>query len=85
MKLKHSLVLGSILLAATMAVNADTKTWNGGTSADWNTADNWTLSGVPVAADDVVFDGTGANVSSISLSAAGPLKSLRSPPGKPQR
>jgi autotransporter-associated beta strand protein len=37
---------------------AVTKTWVGGT-ADWNTAGNWNVSGVPVAADDAVFTSTG--------------------------
>ena len=34
-----------------------TKYWDGSTDGDLNTAANWTPSGVPEAADDVVFDG----------------------------
>lgn len=34
-----------------------TKYWDGSTDGDLNTAANWTPSGVPVAADDLVFDG----------------------------
>jgi len=34
-----------------------TKTWNG-SDTSWNTAGNWSPSGVPGASDDVVFDGT---------------------------
>ena len=34
-----------------------TKYWDGSTDGDLNTAANWTPSGVPEAADDLVFDG----------------------------
>jgi len=34
-----------------------TKYWDGSTDGDLNTAANWTPSGVPSAADDIVFDG----------------------------
>ncbi len=31
------------------------KTWNGSTSSDWHSADNWTPTGVPIPADDVII------------------------------
>jgi hypothetical protein len=34
-----------------------TKTWNG-SDLSWNTLSNWSPSGVPTSADDVVFDAT---------------------------
>lgn len=46
---------GAILAGVTPA-HAD-QTWTGATSADWNTATNWT-SAVPAAADVAVFDAT---------------------------
>jgi hypothetical protein len=36
-----------------------TKTWAGGTSTDWNTAANWSPSGVPATGDYVKFTGAG--------------------------
>jgi hypothetical protein len=35
-----------------------TKTWAASGSSSWNTAGNWSPSGVPGSSDDVVFDGT---------------------------
>lgn len=37
---------------------AATKTWTGAVSTDWNTAGNWSASGVPGAADDVIIPTT---------------------------
>ncbi|MEO1258930.1 MAG: T9SS type A sorting domain-containing protein [Bacteroidota bacterium] len=42
------LIIGSLSLHAQ-------KTWDGSSSTDWNTAANWTPSGVPTAADDVTI------------------------------
>jgi len=45
-----------------------TKYWDGSTSGDLNVAGNWTPSGVPEAADDVVFDGRTTQAVTASLS-----------------
>ena len=37
------------------------KTWNASSASTWNTAGNWDPSGVPGAADDVVFNVTSVN------------------------
>jgi hypothetical protein len=39
-------------------VFAQTKTWTGATDTDWNTDDNWSPSGVPGLANDVVIPGS---------------------------
>jgi len=39
--------------------DATAKVWNGTTSSSWNTAANWTPSGVPTATNSVVFNATG--------------------------
>ncbi len=54
------------------------KTWDGSSSSSWNTAANWTPSGVPVANDAVLFntsasvsvDATPAQLSSITLGSS---------------
>ena len=51
-------VLISSLLTLTLAVSfgrAATKTWNGSVNGQWNTAGNWTPSGVPASTDLHVF------------------------------
>lgn len=37
---------------------AQTKTWSGAASSDWNTAGNWSPNGVPRETDSVQFDGS---------------------------
>jgi hypothetical protein len=65
--------VGSDALTVTYAAPLPDKTWTGSISSDWNTAGNWSPSGVPAAADDVAVNGGfvtmpgGANVSSIAL------------------
>lgn len=52
------LVLLLLLLTAFLSpsyVNAQTNTWDGSTSTDWNTASNWSLNLVPTAAHDVII------------------------------
>jgi autotransporter-associated beta strand protein len=44
-----------ILSAGLQPAYAVTKTWNGGSSTDWNTAANWSPNGVPASGDDVVM------------------------------
>lgn len=39
-----------------------TKTWSGGATGTWNTASNWTPSGVPATGDDVVINTSGCDV-----------------------
>lgn len=39
----------------------NSKTWNGSVSTDWNTANNWTPTGIPTAADCVVIPITARN------------------------
>jgi hypothetical protein len=45
--------LGAI--AAVMSAAADTKTFNGESSNDWHTAENWSEEGVPTNTDDVII------------------------------
>jgi hypothetical protein len=44
---------------------AQTKSWTGATNSDWNTASNWSPSGVPTSSDDVYLNG-GTNSITIS-------------------
>lgn len=44
-----------------------TKYWDGSTDGDLNKAANWTPSGVPVAGDDLVFDGRTTRAASVGL------------------
>jgi len=39
----------------TKSVQADTCTWTGAVSSDWNTAGNWSCASVPAAVDDVTI------------------------------
>lgn len=43
-------------LLFTSAVSAQTNTWDGSSSNNWNTAANWSLNAVPTAAHDVVIN-----------------------------
>jgi len=48
------------------------KTWNGSSSNNWNTANNWTPSGVPGAGDDVIIN----IAATISIDASTTINSL---------
>jgi hypothetical protein len=53
------LILGLVLLLFSSGYGwGVTKTWTGASSTDWNTAGNWSPSGVPGAGDDVVIPDT---------------------------
>jgi len=43
------------LMGEVGSVSGATKTWDGSSSNDWNTAANWTPSGVPTSSDDVII------------------------------
>lgn len=47
-----------LFLLLSHLVNAAAKTWTGATSTDWNTAGNWSASGVPGSGDDVTIPTT---------------------------
>ncbi|MCI4442999.1 MAG: hypothetical protein JHC39_05770, partial [Lentimicrobium sp.] len=71
------LLLTVFLVLVQTVVFAVTKTFNV-TSGDWNTAANWSPSGVPTAADDVVItSGKSVNISAdayaLSISLTGNL------------
>mgnify|MGYP000912505309 FL=1 len=60
---KHFCLLLIILFSITLSVTAQTNTWDGSSSANWNTAANWSLNQVPTAAHDVVIpNGITANI-----------------------
>ncbi|UPT69007.1 MAG: hypothetical protein M0D57_10470 [Sphingobacteriales bacterium JAD_PAG50586_3] len=58
-KLKSLFACIAILLCVASTSAQTTKTWAGGTSTAWNTASNWSPSGVPASGDHVIFNGTG--------------------------
>lgn len=47
--------IAAVLVAASAATYAATRTWSGATSTSWNTASNWAENAVPVNGDDLVF------------------------------
>lgn len=60
---KIYMLSAALLLGCVSVLNAQTRYWIGGSGNNWNTAANWNtasngsgVSGVPVAADNVVFD-----------------------------
>ncbi|HLP85592.1 MAG TPA: hypothetical protein VK157_14680 [Phycisphaerales bacterium] len=57
----------SLMAGGALAV---TKTFNGSVSGDWGTAANWTPSGVPTSADDVIIDAGGVAISVTTDAAA---------------
>ena len=66
---KKLLFLLLLALTASTAFSQTTNTWsNTATSADWNTAANWSLNRVPLATDDVVI-GTATNQPVLSTTA----------------
>ena len=55
-KLPKCIIIGLLLLSIGAGnVNAVTRTWNGNTSNNWNTASNWRGSTLPTIADDVII------------------------------
>ena len=75
MKYKHPVLLGSFLLAALNAANAQS-VWKGTTDNLWTTAGNWSPSGAPGSGVAVSFDGTGTNLTTSLNGTARPLGSL---------
>lgn len=55
--MKKKVILAAVAVSATLGTWAETKTWDGGASGDYCVDDNWSLSGVPKADDDVVIAG----------------------------
>lgn len=53
--LKATLIMFALLLTA-ISAQAATRTWDGSTSNNWNTAANWAENAVPTNADDVIID-----------------------------
>ena len=51
-------VLVILFLLLSQLANAVVKTWTGASSTDWNTAGNWSASGVPGSGDDVIIPTT---------------------------
>ncbi|MEI8143490.1 MAG: GLUG motif-containing protein [Candidatus Berkelbacteria bacterium] len=70
--------LTTSLLSNIPKAYAATKTWNGNgtTHTTWSDPLSWSPTGVPAAGDDVVFDVTSANDSTIDSGFAGTVKSL---------
>src|SRR2546428_11767204 len=65
-----ALLLATISLFTSNPALAAAKTWNGSISTDWNTAGNWTASGVPGSADDVTIPAGLTNYPVVSAAAA---------------
>ncbi|MEI7732842.1 MAG: autotransporter-associated beta strand repeat-containing protein [Verrucomicrobiota bacterium] len=66
-------VYAALALAHPASLGAATKTWTGGTDGNWNTAANWSASGVPANNDYLVFGTqtrkiTTNNVASLAIS-----------------
>src|SRR4051812_34958352 len=64
-----ALVVGGIVAIASPAY-AVGKSWNGSLSTEWNTAGNWTPSGVPGIGDDVSIPAGLTNYPVVSTAAA---------------
>ena len=75
-RLKSFLLVLAVLLAGQHVASAATKTWNGGTSTDWNTAANWSPSGIPATGDDVVCTNGNARYPILNASANNAVRSL---------
>lgn len=68
-------ILAFVLLLASLAGAALTENnWDGSASSDWNTADNWSQSRVPLSSDSVTFT---AGAVACSLSAASVCSTLQ--------
>jgi hypothetical protein len=57
-------------MTSTYSTYAAAKTWTGGTSTSWNTAGNWSASGVPSTADTAIFTGTPTRNCDIDVAAS---------------
>lgn len=63
----------AMLPSASYAVD---KIWTGASGTSWGTSGNWNPSGAPGTGDTVIFDGTGANYSSVNLNSARTVRSM---------
>jgi hypothetical protein len=73
--MKRKLLLNLVCIVFAVQTSfAVTKTWVGGAGTDFNTASNWSPSGVPTAVDDVVIAFT--NSGTITLSANATINNL---------
>ncbi|MFN0031484.1 MAG: MopE-related protein [Flavobacteriales bacterium] len=61
--------LNFLLNGAIFSGRTPVKYWDGSTSTDWNTSDNWTPSGVPISTDNIDFNGNASNPCVLSGSA----------------
>jgi hypothetical protein len=61
----------TLLLVLGLSLNllAQDKTWDGSVSTDWNTAENWTPSGVPTATNSLFIDASPTNQPTLNTSA----------------
>jgi len=75
--IKSCLVLGLVLsmLVLSPELRAATKTWLGG-STNWNTAGNWSASGVPLAGDNVVIQSGSANYPILTAAATNSVNNI---------
>ena len=73
-----------LMLGSFLQVFGQTNTWNGSSNANWNTAANWSLGHVPLAAEDVVIpDGI---ITKITINTSAVCKSFTmSGGGNPNR
>ncbi|HAN64863.1 MAG TPA: hypothetical protein DCQ34_00535, partial [Chitinophagaceae bacterium] len=62
------------MLLSVQSISAQTNTWDGSSSANWNTASNWSLNQVPTAAHDVVIPN--GITATINVNTAAVCKSL---------
>lgn len=51
----------ALCLLSSFQLSAITRTWTGAVNSSWNTAGNWSPSGVPSAGDDLIFNSSGTN------------------------
>src|SRR5690349_21243291 len=65
--MKRYLLLSSPAIIS-IAVNAQTNTWTGGASGNWNASSNWSLGHDPTSTEDVVINTNSIiNVNSFAL------------------
>ena len=66
-RLGTSLVTTALAAISLSAASAQDNSWIGGTSTDWNTAGNWSLTNVPAApAKAIINNGASGNIATIS-------------------
>lgn len=63
-------------LSATAQFTDASKNWTGATSSDWNTASNWSPSGVPATGDSVTLTNGSANYPILNVPANNSIKGL---------